>query len=130
MIMIRKGGLFMAKKSVSVPEIPTRGICPLASFNKESVTENEDGRQVVDDSDFPQSGICHVPALYLAEGTHPSDTVFVDCAAIDLRSSYLNCQIFLKWFWFTAASKKQLKKPKETSGEPETRRSAFFSGQE
>ena len=45
----------------------------------------------------------------------------IECAAIDTRKSYLNCEFFLKWFWFTVATKSKLVKPRMLRGFPPKR---------
>jgi len=88
------------------PKLPTKGLCPLMCFDEESVIE-KNGRLSAKPLDF-EKNLCFVPALYIAEGSIPTASHFIDCAAIDSRSSYLNCQWFQQWFWVKVAHKKAL----------------------
>ena len=86
-------------------EIPTKGLCPLACFDKAKI-EEKDGKKLAPPEDLDK-GMCWVPALYLSEGTYPTETCFIDCAAIDNRSDYRHCQIFLRWFWYQVAKRRR-----------------------
>lgn len=90
-----------------MPKIPVKGICPLAVYQSKYVKER-DGKQYLEpkaEKELLEEGSCHIAALWIAEGAHPSESHFIDCAAIDTRESYLNCEFFLKWFWYTVATK-------------------------
>jgi hypothetical protein len=95
-----------------VPEIPVKGICPLECFDAGDMLElGENGKYRLKpeaEEKLLEEGVCCIPALYMAEGSLPSENHFIDCAAIDTRKSYLNCKFFLKWFWHTAATKNKL----------------------
>lgn len=80
-------------------KFPTKGICPIASFDQTQLIEDDTGKFISP----PITNTCYVPALYMKEGTHPSESCFIDCAAVDTRSSYLNCQHWQFWFWQTVA---------------------------
>jgi len=96
------------KKKVKVPEIPTNGLCPLQCFEAGDLLEykDEDGKYVLKseaEKKLLEEGMCFIPALYMAEGSLPSQSHYIDCAAIDTRKHYVDCEWFLKWFWYTVA---------------------------
>jgi hypothetical protein len=87
-------------------EIPIKGLCPLQCFTSNLIEWGEDGKPMLNkkaEQDLLERGICHIPALFMAEGLTPTENRIIECAAIDTRKSYIYCEHFLRWFWHTVA---------------------------
>ncbi len=105
-------------------EVPVRGLCPLQCFDAGSLLTFRDGKYRLGreaEDRLLERGLCYIPALFMAEGALPSENRIIECAAIDTRKSYLNCEFFLKWFWYTVATKSKLVKPRMLRGFPPKR---------
>lgn len=82
-------------------KIPTTGVCPLECFDCNVETSDKAGLKVPPlDID---KGICCFPTLCMAEGHVASEGVYINCAAMDTRASYLTCPEWLRWFWIQVA---------------------------